>query len=131
MLEADLGASLNEEIGARKLIPWRAALTPPCAAMMIAAGAVAAEVAAIDVPVLIGVGAIDLVTDPWNEPTAYHGSSDVAVLVVPRMAHMHNFARTRELLWKRIARFARSASEASAVHLPTIVSGVGAIMPTS
>jgi len=42
------------------------------------------------------------------EPTAYRSSSDVSVAVIPRMAHMHNFASTRELLWARIAAFAES-----------------------
>lgn len=110
LLAADMGVSPDKDGGGRKLAPWRAAVTPPCAAMMMAGGAVAAEAAAIDVPVLIGAGAIDLVTDPWAEPTAFRGSRDVAVFIVPRMAHMHNFARTRELLWDRIACFARNTT---------------------
>jgi pimeloyl-ACP methyl ester carboxylesterase len=58
---------------------------------------------AIEVPVLIGVGERDVCPNPWAEPAAYSRSGDIALLVVPRMAHMHNFAPTRELLWQRIA----------------------------
>ena len=73
---------------------------------MMTPGSVAAEAAAIDVPVLIGCGERDVVPDPWAEPTAYRASSRVSVVVVPRMAHMHNFARTREQLWRAVNHFA-------------------------
>lgn len=105
LLEADMGSSPGIPAA-----PWRSAFAPPCAAMMMADGAVAREAAMIDVPVLAGSGEIDLVSDPWAEPAAFRGSRDVAVFVVPGMAHMHNFARTRELLWERIARFAASVA---------------------
>ena len=39
--------------------------------------------------------------DPHAEGTGYPGSSDITVVVTPRMAHMHNFAETRALLWQR------------------------------
>ena len=71
------------------------------------AGSVSREAAAIEVPVLVGSGERDVIPDPWAEPTAYRGSANVAVTVVPRMAHMHNFAHTRALLWDAIANFAR------------------------
>jgi pimeloyl-ACP methyl ester carboxylesterase len=77
---------------------------------MMAEGAVAKEARAIDVPVLVGCGEIDVVPDPWAEPSSYRGSRDVSVFVVPRMCHMHNFARTRELLWERLAHFAQSVA---------------------
>ena len=35
-----------------------------------------------------------------------YSSRDVSVFVVERMAHMHNFAQTREMLWQRLERFA-------------------------
>jgi alpha-beta hydrolase superfamily lysophospholipase len=75
---------------------------------MMTDGSVAREAATIDVPVLVASGEVDVIPDPWVEPTAYRGSSDVSVVVVSRMAHMHNFARTRTQLWERIAAFARS-----------------------
>ena len=39
--------------------------------------------------------------------TVYRGSHDITVVVVPQMAHMHNFAHTRAQLWDRLAGFAR------------------------
>lgn len=92
--------------------PWRAAVLPPCAATMMADGVVAVEAAAIEAPVLIASGEIDIVPDPWAEPTFFRGSRDVAVFVVPGMCHMHNFARTRGLLWERLAQFARGVATA-------------------
>ena len=74
--------------------------------MMMGEGAVATEAAMVDVPVLSACGEVDLVDDPWAEPTAFRRSRDVALLVVPGMHHMHNFARTREVLWRRIVQFA-------------------------
>ena len=40
-----------------------------------------------------------MVPDPWREPAAYRGSPHVTTAVIPRMAHMHNFASTRRELW--------------------------------
>jgi hypothetical protein len=69
---------------------------------MLAPGAVATEAAAITVPVLVAVGERDVVPNPWMEPFAFKSSTDISVFVVPRMAHMHNFAHTRHLLWDKI-----------------------------
>ena len=60
------------------------------------------EAAAIDVPVFIGNGEIDTVPDPRTEPTAYPRSADITTMVLPRSSHMHNFAGTREMLWRRL-----------------------------
>lgn len=87
--------------------PWGSATLPACAITMMTEGSVATEAAAIDVPVFVGAGRRDVVPDPWAEPTAYRGSDMVTVVVTPRMAHMHNFARTRAQLWRRIDAFAR------------------------
>jgi alpha-beta hydrolase superfamily lysophospholipase len=73
-------------------------------------GVVAEEAAAISVPVFVGCSQIDLVPDPWSEPAAYRGSADVTVTVVPRMAHLHNFASTRHQLWDRIGRWAHTVA---------------------
>ncbi|HZP31507.1 MAG TPA: alpha/beta hydrolase [Acidimicrobiia bacterium] len=80
--------------------PW-ASPPPPCAVPMLSPGVVAGEAAQIDVPVLVGAGERDTVPDPDREPGAYP-KADVTVFVAPRMAHMHDFASTRELLWARI-----------------------------
>ncbi|MDT5364247.1 MAG: hypothetical protein QOC69_6009, partial [Mycobacterium sp.] len=42
------------------------------------------------------------------EPASYHGAQQVSLCVVERMAHMHNFASTREVLWDRLHRWGES-----------------------
>ncbi|MEU0950673.1 alpha/beta hydrolase [Streptomyces canus] len=55
----------------------------------------------IDVPVFLAFGTHDVSTHPRSEPASYPRSSDLTVVVMPDMAHMHNFADTRERLWRR------------------------------
>lgn len=55
----------------------------------------------IDVPVFLAFGDSDVSGDPRGEPAGYPASRDVTVVVMPKMAHMHNFADTREQLWRR------------------------------
>jgi pimeloyl-ACP methyl ester carboxylesterase len=81
---------------------WRSATIPACSIKMVAPGTVATEAASIKVPVLIAVGERDVVPDPRMEPKAYARATDITVFVCPRMAHMHNFAGTRERFWERI-----------------------------
>jgi pimeloyl-ACP methyl ester carboxylesterase len=87
--------------------PWGSLTVPPCAVTMMTPGVVAQEARAIKVPLLIGVGERDVCPDPHAEPSAYTGSGDVSLFIVPRMAHMHNFASSRQQLWSRIERWAR------------------------
>jgi len=56
----------------------------------------------VDVPVFIGLGDRDTCPRPQAEPSAYRSCHDVSLFIVPRMAHMHNFACTRERLWHRL-----------------------------
>ena len=72
----------------------------------IGPGVVAEQAAVIDVPVFIANGEIDTARDPLVEPTAYTRSLDVTTMVLPRASHMHNFAGTREILWKRLENWA-------------------------
>jgi hypothetical protein len=81
---------------------WGTASVPPVAATMTSPGVVAPEAAVVAVPVFVGTGERDVVPDPRSEPRAYPRSRDVTVYVCPRMAHMHNFAGTRERMWTRI-----------------------------
>jgi alpha-beta hydrolase superfamily lysophospholipase len=69
-------------------------------------GVVAAEAAAIDVPVLVAAGARDTLADPRGEPRAYLTAPSVDLFICPRMAHMHNFAGTRCVFWERIETWA-------------------------
>ena len=62
---------------------------------------------AVGVPVFIGVGERDVCPDPRAKPRAYGNSPDITVCIVPRMAHMHNFAGTREVLWARLEYWTR------------------------
>ncbi|MGE0793805.1 MAG: hypothetical protein AB7O29_00485, partial [Acidimicrobiia bacterium] len=80
----------------------RSAIVPSCAIFMVAPGTVATEAAAIDVPVLLAMGERDVVPDPWLEPKQFMRATDITLFVCPRMAHMHNFAGTRERFWARI-----------------------------
>ena len=108
LADADLGSyrPFSDVVRGDESSPWGSATTPPCAVTMMTEGAVAAEAAAIDVPVFVGCGERDTVPDPWAEPGAYPRSMYVTVSVTPRMAHMHNFARTRHELWGRLGAFA-------------------------
>lgn len=97
---ADVGP--NAPIRVPPIPAWASATTPTCAITALSPGVVAAEAAAIAVPVFVGAGERDVVPDPYAEPRAYASSPDVTVAVIPRMAHMHNFASTREQLWDRL-----------------------------
>ena len=57
----------------------------------------------IESPVFLGWGDIDVSADPHLEPSAYPRSRHVTLSVVEQMAHMHNFADTRERLWEDLA----------------------------
>lgn len=83
--------------------PFGSLTIPPCVIAMMSPGFVREEAAAIDVPVLLGFGERDTSMDVRAEPGAFTRAADVSLFVVPRMAHMHNFASTRRLLWDRIS----------------------------
>lgn len=55
----------------------------------------------ISQPVFLAFGATDVSADPRREPAGYPASSDITLVVIPEMAHMHNFAGTRRRLWDR------------------------------
>jgi len=105
ILQADIGGGYP--LRRAPVPPFGSATIPPCAVTMMSPGAIAAEAAAVSVPVFVGVGERDVCPDARSEPGAYANSSDITVHVVPRMAHMHNFAGTRELLWARLEQWTR------------------------
>jgi pimeloyl-ACP methyl ester carboxylesterase len=88
---------------------WGSTTWPGLATTLVLPGAVASEAARIDVPVLVALGERDLCRKPLEELAAFSSASDLAALVVPRMAHMHNFAGTRRRLWDRIDAFISQA----------------------
>jgi pimeloyl-ACP methyl ester carboxylesterase len=84
--------------------PWGSATVPNVTDLMLP-GFIAREAAIIDVPVLIAMGERDVCQDPLRELAAFQSARDLSLLVVPRMAHMHNFAGTRRELWQRTHAF--------------------------
>lgn len=100
ILEADMAGGYP----IRQTAPPFGSLTiSPCVIAMMSPGFVRDEAAAIDVPVLLAFGERDTSMDARAEPSAFGQAGDVSVFIVPRMAHMHNFASTRRLLWDRIS----------------------------
>ncbi len=89
------------------LPPWGSATIPTTVALWSAApGATLTEAAAIRAPVLVALGERDVLVDPRGEPRAYESAASVDLFMCPRMAHMHNFAGTRRLFWRRIETWA-------------------------
>ena len=87
---------------------WGSSGIPSCAVTMTSPGAVAPEAARIEVPVFIAAGERDVIPDLHAEPASYGASPDVTVYELAGSAHMHNFARTREVLWDRLDGWIRS-----------------------
>ena len=87
--------------------PWGSPTIPlPLVLWCTAPGAVLPEAAAVEAPVLLAMGERDVLVDPRGEVRAYQSARSVDFFVCPRMAHMHNFAGTRELFWRRIETWA-------------------------
>jgi alpha-beta hydrolase superfamily lysophospholipase len=85
------------------LPPWGSATIPMTVALWcVSPGSVLTEAAAIRSPVLVALGERDVLVDPRGDVRAYESASSVDYFVCPNMAHMHNFAGTRELFWRRI-----------------------------
>ena len=98
-----------EDFPARRggLPPWGSATIPPTVALWsVTPGGAAPEAAAVRCPVLVALGERDVLVDPRGELRAYLSSPSVDFFVCPRMAHMHNFAGTRALFWRRIETWA-------------------------
>jgi len=91
--------------------PFGSLTIPHIAVQMMTPGCFAADAARVSVPVLIANGERDTCPNPHAEAAAYPASPDVSILIVPRMAHMHNFASTRALLWERLHRWSRMVSQ--------------------
>lgn len=92
----------------RQTAPKFGSLTIPyCAVQMMLPGAFAKDAAKITVPVLVGNGERDTCPDPHAEAKGYPASRDVNIFIVPTMAHMHNFASTRAILWRRLHDWSR------------------------
>jgi pimeloyl-ACP methyl ester carboxylesterase len=71
-------------------------------------GASREELAAVDVPVFLGVGADDITGDPFRIPASFAACRDITLFVLEGSGHNHNAAPTREVLWDRLAAWAHS-----------------------
>jgi pimeloyl-ACP methyl ester carboxylesterase len=90
--------------------PWGSKTIPRCASLFMTKGHLTQAAASIEVPVFIGLGERDTYFDPLAEPGYFGKSRDISLFIVPRMAHMHNFANTRGFLYNRIAAWAKMVS---------------------
>jgi alpha-beta hydrolase superfamily lysophospholipase len=86
-------------------MPYWGSATTPDAGSGLVPGHLAGAAALVSVPTLVGMGERDVCQDSLRELAAYMSTRDLALFVVPRMAHMHNFAGTRALMWQRLSAF--------------------------
>jgi pimeloyl-ACP methyl ester carboxylesterase len=94
--------------------PWRSRSFPEKGSDLLMPGAMAKEAAQVRVPVLLAYGEVDVTGDPLADAGAFRSTADLSLLILPRMAHMHNFAPTRDILWRRISQFAHWVAETRA-----------------
>lgn len=104
--ETPISAGASHQEGT-SFAPWISATMPGgVLGSVLTPGVLAPEAAAVDCPVLVAMGERDSVADPRGELRGYLSSPSVDFFVCPQMAHMHNFAATRELFWKRLSSWA-------------------------
>lgn len=86
-------------------MPYWGSATTPNAGDGLVPGHLAGTAATVTVPTLLGLGERDVCQDSLRELAAFMSAQDLAVFVAPKMAHMHNFAGTRALMWRRLSAF--------------------------
>jgi pimeloyl-ACP methyl ester carboxylesterase len=86
---------------------WRRTTIPSFAGDLLEPFASARQAAAVRVPVLLVYGERDVTVEPLDDVAVFRAAPSVALTVVPRMAHGHNFASTRQIAWARLESFAR------------------------
>jgi alpha-beta hydrolase superfamily lysophospholipase len=87
------------------LVDARAPLITTLGLHSMVPGSSAPELATIDVPVFLGLGDHDLVTEPRTVPAAFPSCRDVTVFVLADAGHDHNVLPNRAVLWDRLARW--------------------------
>ncbi len=110
ILEADMSGGYPIR---RTAPPFGSLTIPNCVVAMMSPGFVATEAAAVDVPIFLGFGERDTSQDVHREAAAFPNARDISLFVVPRMAHMHNFASTRRLLWDRLSEWSGMVANAT------------------
>jgi pimeloyl-ACP methyl ester carboxylesterase len=117
LIVADIAAGLP----ARRAAPeWGSITYPGYGLAMMLPGAMAGEAARLDVPVLLVTGERDVCRPPAEEVATFKAATDISVFVVPRAAHMHNFAATRALLWQRLDEFVTHVTRTAGSGLPSM-----------
>ena len=71
-------------------------------------GASGPELAAVDVPLFLGVGDRDITGEARRIPGQFPSARDITLFVLDDSGHNHNVAPTRQVLWERLHRWARS-----------------------
>jgi hypothetical protein len=64
--------------------------------------------AAVDVPVFLAFGELDVSPVPHEEPSYFTAATDVTLFVLEGSGHCHNMATTRYALWNRLDGWIRS-----------------------
>ena len=71
-------------------------------------GSSADRLAAVDVPVFVGVGSLDIAGAAHTIPAAFEASHDVTLYVLEGSGHNHNVDPGRRLLWDRVVAWVRA-----------------------
>jgi pimeloyl-ACP methyl ester carboxylesterase len=95
---ADAGGALLAVVGLTSMLP----------------GASAPELAAVDVPVFLGVGDADITGPPLTVPAPFTAARDITLYVLAGSGHNHNVAPSRQALWDRLTRWILSVSASGA-----------------
>ncbi|MEB4209774.1 hypothetical protein [Mycobacterium sp. 94-17] len=94
-------SSVHDALGAA-----RTALLAVVATAAMIPGTTSVYAAAIDVPLFLGAGSRDLVTDLRQLPAAFPSATDITTYVLDGAGHNHNSAPGRAVLWERILHWA-------------------------
>jgi pimeloyl-ACP methyl ester carboxylesterase len=111
------------DMDAEYLAPWRSATVPACAVELMEPFAVARQAAAVRVPVLLVYGEQDVTVEPLADLAVFRSAPDLSLLLVPRSAHMHNFAPTRHLVWARLESFAEQVLQQRRLAAAVVAAG--------
>ena len=76
-------------------------------------GASEHELAAIDVPIFLGVGSADITGPPRRIPSDFPTAHDITLFVLEGAGHTHNIHEHRDMLWARLAQWAESLERAN------------------
>ena len=79
-----------------------AALLNLCGLTSMIPGASRLALEAVDVPVFLGVGELDITGDAHRIPAQFPASRDVTLFVCPGSGHNHNVAPSRAVMWDRL-----------------------------